>query len=150
MSQQHKKSIKIGIIACSSATQEMDCCAIGCFKDFNLRSGSFHRYPADQELRLVGLVSCAGCPTRVYPEKILRKVASLAKLGTVKLHFANCMLSFCPFIKTYIKVIRQKYPDIELIEGTHEKHLTDEQFRERTRCALEAGKQMSDVFLGSI
>ena len=150
MSQQRKKSIKIGMIACSHATQEMDCCAVGCFRDFNMRLGSFKRYPADQDLRLVGLVSCAGCPTKIYPEKILRKVESLAKLGTSKLHFANCMMAFCPFIKTYIKTVGEKYPDIELVEGTHEKHLTDEQFKERTRCALEAGKQMSDVFLEPI
>jgi predicted metal-binding protein len=147
MERHRKKFIKIGIITCSNATQEMDCCAVACLKDFNLRLGDFQHYPPDRELRLVGILSCAGCPTRIYPEKILRKVASLVKFGTTHLHFANCMTAFCPFIRSYAKVIGLKYPAIEIIEGTHEKHITDEEFRTRTRCALETNRTMPDVIL---
>jgi predicted metal-binding protein len=147
MEQQQKNFIKIGIITCSNATQEMDCCAVACLKDFSLRLGDFQRYPPDQELRLVGMLSCAGCPTSIYPEKILRKAASLVKFGVTKLHFANCMTAFCPFMRSYAKAISRKYPEIELIEGTHAKHITDEAFRAKTRCALETNRTMPDVIL---
>jgi len=35
----------------------------------------------------------------------------------------------CPFVKKYIKVIKEKFPSIILVEGTHEPHQTDDKFR---------------------
>ena len=144
------KPAKIGIITCSNATQEMDCCSVSCLRDFNMRLGSFQEYDPDQPIRLVGIINCAGCPTRAYPEKILRKVDSLARFGVTNIHFTNCMTAFCPFIKGYIKTVSQKYPDIDLVEGTHEKHITDEDFREKLHCAFAANKKMPDIILGEV
>lgn len=144
------KPIKLGILTCSNATQEMDCCSVSCLRDFNLRLGGFQNYPSDQPLRLVGIISCAGCPTRVYPEKILRKINSLVDFGVTNLHFSNCLAAFCPFVNTYQRVIGQKYPDLELIGCTHEKHVTDEEFRGKLRCALEVNLKMPDIILGKV
>ena len=147
-SQVKDKAIKIGIITCSNATGELDCCSVSCLRDFNMRLGGFRNYPSEQPLRLVGLISCAGCPTRAYPEKILRKVESLIKFGISRLHFANCLTAFCPFHKNYIKVISREYPDLILVDGTHEKHISDENFREKLRCAFESDLTMPDIILG--
>lgn len=53
------ETIRIGIITCSNATDDLNCCSVSCFRDFNKRSGSFSRYPQEASLRLVGIVSCA-------------------------------------------------------------------------------------------
>jgi Predicted metal-binding protein len=144
------KAIKLGIITCSTATQEMDCCSVSCLRDFNLRLGGFRNYPSDQPLRLVGLISCAGCPTRVYPEKILRKVDSLVRFGVTSLHFSNCLAAFCPFVNTYHQVISKRYPELELIGCTHEKHISDEEFRGKLRCAFESNLKIPDIILGKV
>ena len=145
-----KKMIKLGIVTCSNATQDLDCCSVSCLRDFNKRLGGFSRYPENQVVRLVGLISCSGCPTRAYPEKILRRVDSLAQFGVTNIHFSNCMAAFCPFMKKYYEVILEKYPAMELIEGTHERHISNEAFREKMRCAFETGGKMPDLILGKI
>lgn len=147
---QQARPLKLGILTCSNATQDLDCCSVSCLRDFNLRLGAFKNYPADQPLRLVGLINCAGCPTRSYPEKILRKVESLVRFGVSHLHFANCLAAFCPFVNIYHQVISQKYPDLQLIACTHEKHVTDEAFRGKMRCAFESGLKMPDIILGDV
>lgn len=150
MEHQNMKTIKIGIINCSNATQEMDCCSVSCLRDFNKRLGSFQHYQEADSLRLVGMISCAGCPTKFYPDKILKRVDSLIQFGVTHVHFSNCMTAFCPFLKTYSRTIKQKYPDIELINGTHEMHISNEEFRDKVSCALKENKKMPDVILGKI
>ena len=144
------KPYKIGMITCSNATNELNCCSVSCFSDFNKRAGSFKDYPQEVPLRLVGIISCASCPTRVYPEKIIRRVESLVAFGTQYLHLSNCMVAFCPFIKSYVNVIKNKYPEVEIVKGTHTAHISDENFREKLVCAFETKRNMPDIILGKI
>lgn len=144
------KAIKVGIITCANAAQDMDCCSVSCLSDFNKRLGGFQRYQPDIPLRLTGIISCAGCPTKAYPEKILRRVNSLVQFGVTHLHFANCMVAFCPFLNKYSNVIKAEYPELQLIEGTHEAHISNEEFRERLVCAFKSNKSMPDLILGKI
>jgi len=150
MTQEKQDTVKLGILTCANATQEMDCCSVSCLRDFNRRSGGFAQHPPDKNLRLVGIISCSGCPTLAYPEKILRRVNSLVRFGVTGLHFSNCMAAFCPFLKKYVNVISKRYPDVTLIAGTHERHISDADFCEKLHCAFEAGKKMPDVILGEI
>ncbi|MBW1650777.1 MAG: CGGC domain-containing protein [Deltaproteobacteria bacterium] len=141
---------KIGIITCSCATQELNCCSIVCLRDFNKRLGKFKIYPETTTLQLVGIINCAGCPTIAYPEKILKKVDSLMYFGATSIHFTYCMTALCPFLKKYQRVIKKKYPDIQLIEGTHETSITEAEFREKVNCAFKTGKQMADIIVSKI
>jgi len=77
MDGQKPKPIKLGIVVCANATQDLDCCSVVCLRDFDKRLGKFHDYPQDAHLRLVGIISCAGCPTKAYPEKIIRRIDTL-------------------------------------------------------------------------
>lgn len=147
---QQNKPIKLGIITCANATQDLDCCSVSCLRDFNLRLGAFHHYPPETPLQLVGIISCAGCPTRVYPEKILRKVESLVRFGATNIHFANCLSAFCPFVNSYHQVIGERYPDIEMVGCTHEKHISHDDFRDKLRCAFESNLKMPDIILGEV
>lgn len=60
------------------------------------------------------------------------------------------MLALCPFLKKYLEVINKAYPEVELIEGTHEAPITNEQFREKVYCAFSLNKKMSDIILRNI
>jgi len=83
------------------------------------RRGLFERYPKDESLDLIGIISCAGCPTLIAPEKILRRVRALAEFKIDALHFSYCITALCPFIEKYQKIIKKAYPDLEIVLGTH-------------------------------
>lgn len=143
-----KKEVRVSILNCSNATKDLNCCSVSCFADLQKRKGSFAQYPEDVNLRLVGVISCAGCPTRCYPEKILKRVYSVMRFRTEYLHISNCMLAFCPFVNKYIQVIQEHYPDVKIIKGTHREHVTQDAFRENLRTAFNRGKGMPDIILG--
>jgi len=60
------------------------------------------------------------------------------------------MTALCPFLKKYKKIIKEKYPNVKLIEGTHETSITESEFREKVNCAFKTGKQMADIIVGKI
>lgn len=109
---------RIGILTCSNTTQDYACSSIACFQDFNTKKGTFAEYDKDGA-ELVGVISCAGCPTLYAPEKIFRRVKTLAASGVNSVHLANCVMGLCPFKNKYLKLLRNEFPQIEFIEGTH-------------------------------
>ena len=123
---------RIGIITCSNCTQDTNCAAVVCLGDLRKRLGLFERYPAGESLDLVGIISCAGCPTLAAPEKILKRVKALAEYRLDALHFSYCMTALCPFLKKYEKVIADNYPDLAIIHGTH-RPKDQEEFRAEVR-----------------
>jgi predicted metal-binding protein len=54
------------------------------------------------------------------PDKILRKVRSIAEFRVDALHFSFCMTAVCPFLNQYEEIIKEKYPNLELVRGTHQ------------------------------
>lgn len=109
---------RIGILTCSNTTQDYACSSIGCFEDFNSKQGTFAAY-AESGAELVGVISCAGCPTLYAPEKIFRRVRTLAASKVDAVHFANCVTGLCPFKNKYLKLLRNEFPNISFVEGTH-------------------------------
>ena len=136
---------KIGIITCSNAVNDLDCCAAPCLHDFHNRTGAFKNYPQDSSLILAGIINCSGCPTLAYPEKIMRKVDALAKFEVTSIHFTFCMVSLCPFLNKYMEIISKAYPGIRLVKGTHEEQYTHEQFREHVKTAFDKNLKMNDI-----
>lgn len=110
---------RIAILTCANCTQETNCASVVCLGDLRKRKGFFDRYPQDQELHLIGIISCAGCPTLAAPEKILRRVRAVAEYRLDALHLSYCMTALCPFLAKYQKMIRDAYPELELVCGTH-------------------------------
>lgn len=110
---------RIGILTCSSCTQELDCASVVCLEDLRKRRGFFERYRSDDDLVLVGMINCAGCPTLGASDKILRKVNALAAFRIDAIHFSYCITALCPFKKKYADAISATYPDIEIVQGTH-------------------------------
>jgi len=111
---------RIGIITCSNCTQDTNCASVVCLGDMRKRKGFFERYPQQEPLDLIGIINCAGCPTLAAPEKIMRRVRSVAEFRLDALHFSYCMTALCPFVARYEKTVRSEYPNLEIVLGTHQ------------------------------
>ncbi|MFC1735365.1 CGGC domain-containing protein [Candidatus Hydrogenedentota bacterium] len=141
---------EVGIITCSNTVNELGCCSSRCLSDINEGSGNFARYAEDGGVRLMGIISCAGCPTAVAPEKVLRRVSALAELGAKAIHIPNCMMFLCPFVNKYKSLIEATYPDVTVVMGTHEiigdAEKTKEMFRGAAKDLLcQPRKTMTDI-----
>ncbi len=107
---------RVGILTCSNCTQDLDCASVVCLADLRKRRGFFEEYPHDERLDLVGIINCAGCPTKSAHDKILRKVRSLTEFMIDALHFSYCITALCPFKNKYAEAIKKEYPKIKLIK----------------------------------
>ena len=110
---------RIGILTCSNCTQDVNCASVVCLGDLRKRRGLFEQYAGDEKLDLVGIISCAGCPTLAAPEKILKRTQSLTEYRIDALHFSYCMTVLCPFLKLYEKIIKRQNPGLTIVHGTH-------------------------------
>lgn len=108
----------------------------------------FERYSNENELDLIGIINCSGCPTLAAPEKILKGVSALAGYRIDALHFSYCMTALCPFIKKYEKVIQKNYPEVTIIHGTHtpkDKSVFQEEVKELLCPTVSIPQDMNDV-----
>ncbi|MGV1099327.1 CGGC domain-containing protein [Thiovibrio sp. JS02] len=139
---------RIGILTCSNATQDLGCSSVSCLADFRKRKGAFARYPQEEKLTLVGIINCPGCPTLTGPDKLLTRIRSLTEFRVDAIHFTYCMKALCPFKEKYRKALEERFPDLEIVIGTHEEHVTPEEYRERVKKLFsQPWKSMTDVIL---
>ncbi|MFH1215182.1 MAG: CGGC domain-containing protein [Pseudomonadota bacterium] len=140
---------RIGILTCSNATQDLGCCSASCLADFRKRRGTFAGYPADEELVLVGIINCPGCPTLTGPDKLLQRIKGLTAFRLDAIHFTYCMKALCPFLKMYEKALTEAYPAMTIVIGTHQEHVSPEEYRKRVKKLFcQDKKTMADVILG--
>ena len=136
---------RIGIITCSNLTQELGCVSSGCLADMRERKGLFKDYSPNENLDLVGIINCSGCPTVGASQKILRRVRSIAELQVDAIHFSFCMTAVCPFKQKYVQVINEAYPQIKVIMGIH--YGDSEVFQDFVKDLFSANQvTMSDLF----
>ncbi len=132
---------KIGILTCSNATQELGCSSVSCLSDFRKRKGTFADNPQDEKLSLMGIINCPGCPTLTGPDKLLQRIRSLTAFGVDSIHFSYCIKALCPFKEKYKAALEHAFPDIKIVIGTHEEHVTTEEFRLRVKKAILSTKK---------
>jgi len=139
---------RIGILTCSNATQDLGCSSVSCLSDLRKRKGTFAEYPKDEKLTLVGIINCPGCPTLTGPDKLLQRIRALTEFGVDVIHFSYCMKALCPFKENYKLAIEQTFPNTRIIIGTHEEHITPEEFRSRVKKLFcQPRKTMVDIIL---
>ena len=139
---------RIGILTCSNATQELGCSSVSCLSDFRKRKGAFAGYSADQPLDLVGIINCPGCPTLTGPDKLLGRIRGLTEFKVDAIHLSFCMKALCPFTERYVRALRESFPTIRVVVGTHEEKETPEEYRQRIkRLFNQPRKTMTDVIL---
>ncbi len=112
--------MKIGIIRCRAT--ENYCPGTTDFKTLALRKGSFASLPEDEELELVGFISCGGCPGK---DAVLR-ARELMRRGAECIAFASCIrqgnpLGFpCPQAENLINAVKRDLgPHIKFLDFTH-------------------------------
>ena len=142
---------KSGILTCSNSTQDMNCSSAGCLASMRGRQGGFERYSKDENLELVGIISCANCPTLAAYDKIVLRVKALVEFGAEVIHFAYCVDTLCPFKAKYKAVIKEEYPDLKIVMGTHAAKVTPEQYRAKVHKLLCHPRQiMADITKGRV
>lgn len=124
---------RIGILTCSNATQDLDCSSASCLADLRKRRGTFADYPKDVPLDLVGIINCPGCPTLTGADKLLQRIRALTEFRVDAIHFTYCMKALCPFKEKYKAALEEAFPNIKIIIGTHQEHITPEEYRERVK-----------------
>lgn len=140
---------RVGIVTCGNCTGELNCSSVSCLRDLRKREGAFERYKDEQSLDLIGIISCAGCPTVGAQEKILKRVRALVEFRVEAIHFTFCMVALCPFKKVYAEVIKKAYPQVEVVFGTHVSRVTDREFQQEVKELLCAPRRaMPDLILG--
>lgn len=139
---------RIGILTCSNATQELGCSSVSCLADFRKRRGAFSEYPENEKLTMVGIINCPGCPTLVGADRLLQRIRALTEFRVDVIHFTYCVKSLCPFREKYKKALEDNFPNIKIIVGTHEEHVTPEEFRGRVKKLFcQPRKTMVDLIL---
>jgi predicted metal-binding protein len=137
---------KIGILTCTNATQDLGCSSVSCLKTLRERQGAFADYPEEEELTLVGIINCPGCPTLTGPDKLIERIRALTDFGVDAIHFTYCIKALCPFKEKFRKALKEKFPDIKIVIGTHETKITTEEYRERVRKLFcQPRKRMIDI-----
>jgi len=124
---------RIGILTCSNATQDLGCSSTSCLSDFRKRKGTFAEYPGDKPLDLIGIINCPGCPTLTGPDKLLQRIRALTDFRVDAIHFSYCVKSLCPFKEQYLKALKEAFPAVNIVIGTHREHITFEEFRGRVK-----------------
>ena len=140
--------VRIGILTCSNATQDLGCSSVSCLADLRKRRGAFANYPANEPLDLVGIINCPGCPTLTGVDKLLQRIKALTEFRINAIHLSYCMKALCPFKERYKSALEETFPDIEFIIGTHEEHITTDMFKERVKNVFnQPRKTMVDIIL---
>jgi len=139
---------RIGILTCNNATQDLGCSSVSCLADFRKRKGAFGEYDENETLVLVGIINCPGCPTLAGADKLIKRIRALTDFRVDTIHFSNCIKALCPFKEKYRISIEQSFAGIRVMIGTHEEHITSEEFRDRVkRVFCQPQKSMVDIIL---
>ena len=139
---------RIGILTCTNATQDLGCSSVSCLADLRKRRGTFAEHPANEPLDLVGIISCPGCPTLTGPDKLLKRIRGLTEFRIDVIHFSNCVKALCPFKEQYRVALEKDFPKIRVVIGTHQEHITPEEFRRRVKKLFcQPRKTMVDMIL---
>lgn len=140
--------VRIGILTCSNATQDLGCSLVSCLAAFRKRRGAFAGYPADEPLDLVGIINCPGCPTLTGADKLMQRIRALTEFRIDAVHLSYCMKALCPFKEKYMSALEENFPDIKFIVGTHEEHITTDEFKKRVKSVFnQPRKTMVAVIL---
>ena len=140
---------RIGILTCSNATQDLGCSSAACLGDLRKRKGAFASYSKDEKLDLIGIINCPGCPTLTGPDKLMQRITSLTEFKVDCIHLSYCLVALCPFKAKYLETLEARFPEIKFVLGTHQEHISHEEFRNKvSKLFCQPQKSMVDVLLG--
>jgi predicted metal-binding protein len=106
--------MKVGIVICDRYS---DCAGGKCFRSVREREGAFAQYEKENELEVVGFVSCGGCPggnIEYAPEEMINNGAEAIHLAT------GFVVGYapCPHIDYFKAFVEERYK-VPVVVGTH-------------------------------
>jgi glutaredoxin len=79
---------------------------------------------------------------------VIGRIRALTEFGVDTIHFSYCVKALCPFKEKYKDALEEAFPKIRIVIGTHEEHITPEEFRRRVKKLFrQPRKTMVDVIL---
>jgi len=88
------------------------------------------------------------CPTFTGPDKLLQRIRALTDFRVDTIHFTYCMKELCSFKEKYKLTLEEAFPNIKIVVGTHEEHVTPQQYKEQVKKLFcQPRKTMVDVIL---
>jgi len=106
--------VKIGVMICD---RNRKCTGNKCFKAITEREGVFSSYPNDEDIEIVGWMTCGGCPG----ERLEFAPADMKKYGANVIYLASCYLAgypACPYLEDHKEYI-EKVVGLPVVIGTH-------------------------------
>lgn len=110
----------IAIFSCPKVTNKLGCSYSDCLGELKNRRGPYKIYNRSQNLELVGIINCPGCPAETNPERVINQIQYITKFEVEKIHFTNCMSFYCAFRYNYQILIEGRFPSIEVVQGKYE------------------------------
>ncbi len=114
---------RVLIVGCEKGMNKVCVGCSRCLVAFTRRSGEFIRY-ADQNVELVGMVSCGGCPgDQLLPRLAVMKFWNAPlEAEPTKIHLSPCLVH-CEHSESIMRRMEEKC-GIEIIRGTHPYQIT--------------------------
>jgi len=115
--------MKVGVIRCELVAE--NCPGSSCFKAIRERKGAFEG--ADEEIIVVGFMTCGGCPGK----KVAFKVKAMLEKGADTIAISSCITKGypvgkafpCPYAeeikKAIVATVEKVKPDAKVIDWTH-------------------------------
>lgn len=109
--------VKVGIVRCEGAMRI--CPGTSCFRAIREKTGNFAPY-SDEEIEIIGMVPCGGCPGR----DAVRQSVEMVRRGAEVIFLGTCMIKpipsepVCRYSEEIAGAIRKK-TGVEVIMGTH-------------------------------
>ena len=114
---------KKGILTCSNTALDAGSPSFKCLKDLNECNVEFMRHKDKGNPEIVGIINCFGCQPEEALEKCFGSMSSIMEAGVDTILLSACMIPVCRFKKELMKTMKEKFAEIEIGKGTHDKPL---------------------------
>lgn len=115
---------KIAILYCKQIKDSSCIACAKCYKGMAEKNGEFAQY-ADEDIELVAMTDCGGCPGLTVPRvKLLKETAANLERPIEKVHLGTCMKAAmetagCPIDYEDLKINLEKKFGVNVVLGTH-------------------------------
>lgn len=115
---------KIAILYCKHIKDHSCIACAKCYKGITEKNGEFARYK-DEEIELVAMTDCGGCPGLTVPRvKLLKEVTANVGRPMEVVHLGTCVKAAmetagCPISYEDMKLTLEKKFGVQVVLGTH-------------------------------
>jgi predicted metal-binding protein len=115
---------KIAILYCKQIKDSSCIACAKCYKGIAAKNGEFAQYK-DEDIELVAMTDCGGCPGLTVPRvKLLKETTAALERPIETVHLGTCMKAAmetaeCPIAYDDLKINLEKKFGVKVVLGTH-------------------------------